>query len=56
MSLYCLKIEAQKLLNLKRVSESGITAGTFFMVLPETSLNVEPDAIPSITGRLCYKK
>ena len=26
------------------------------MVLPETSLKVEPEAIPSITGRFCFKK
>ena len=31
-------------------------AGIFFMALPEISLNVEPDAALSITGRLCFKK
>ena len=38
------------------VPVSGITAGTFFIVLPETSLKVEPDAAPSIVGRLFFKK
>ena len=52
----CTKIGAQKLLNLARVSASGITAGTFFIVLPDTSLNVDPDAMPSITGRVFFKK
>ena len=52
----CAKMGTQKSVNLARVSASGITAGMFFIVLPETSLNVDQDAIPSITGRLCFKK
>ena len=52
----CAKMGAQKALNLSSVSASGRIAGMFFIVLPVTYLKVEPDAMPSITGRLCFKK
>lgn len=44
------------MLNRTSVSLSGMTAGIFFMVAPETSLKVEPDAILSMIGRLYFKK
>lgn len=50
------KIGRQKVLNIFREEMSGMNAGTDFIVLPETSLNVEPDAIPSIVDRLSFRK
>jgi len=35
---------------------SGIIVGTDFIPVPDISLNVEPEAIPSIVGRRFFSK
>ena len=52
----CSKSGLQNSLNIRRVSLSGITAGTDFMPEPEISLNVDPEAIPSMVGKACLRK